>query len=268
MTAPFHSTPAHRNGRKNRGWARVLPWRMRVALISDLHANELALVAVRRRIAELGVDLVACLGDVATMGARPREVLDHVRDLGGPCILGNHDEFLFDRALVEGYAGGAIVAAAVDWCTHELRPHDLDFVRGFAREATLDLDGVTLRLFHGSPRSNLEDLLATTPPDKLDEALAGRAAPVLAGGHTHLAMLRQHHGMLLVNPGSVGMPIQDYVGGRAPVVLDHAEFAIVDGGPRGVEVTLHKVALDRRALRAQADSADHPLRAPLAAMYS
>jgi putative phosphoesterase len=240
---------------------------VRAALISDLHGNELALAAVRKRIAELGADLTICLGDCATLGARPREVLDHVRDLGGPCILGNHDEFLFAPELVAKYTEAPIIEEAVAWCTAELRASDLDLVKSFARETSVDLDGVQLLLFHGSPRSNTEDLLATTLAHDLDRALDGRIAPLMAGGHTHLQMLRQHKGSLIVNPGSVGMPIREYAFKRAPVVLDHAELALIDAGPKGVSVTLHRVPLDRRALRAQAESANHPLRDALAANY-
>lgn len=192
---------------------------MRVALVSDLHANPVAIAAVRRDITHSGADLTVCLGDVATLGARPREVLDEVAALGGPCVLGNHDEFLFRPELVRAY--------------------------------------------------NEAPVIATTPAEQLDEALDGRRACVMAGGHTHLQMVRQHRGDLLVNPGSVGMPIREYAAGGPPAILDHAEYATIDADDAGgVAVTLRRVALDRRALRAQAESAAHPLRAYLAAQYA
>jgi putative phosphoesterase len=237
---------------------------MRVALISDLHGNELALAAVLRAIAGAGADRVVCLGDTATLGARPREVLAMLRDAAIPCILGNHDEFLLDPALIHTYTEAKIVVDAVDWCRAELSADELAFVRTFVPELTIDLGGATLRLFHGSPRSNMEDLLATTPADALDAALAGRTGDVLAGGHTHLQMLRQHRGALLVNPGSVGMPFREHAAGAVPVILPHAEYAIVTA----VDVTLHRVPLPRAALRAQAESVAHPLRTGLAAQYA
>ena len=241
---------------------------MRVALISDLHGNMLALEAVLAAIGRAGVDQVICLGDVCTLGARPREVLDVLRDLDAPVILGNHDEFLLEPALVHGYSEAPVIADAVDWCLGQLGDDDLAMVRGFDRDRELDLDGTRLLLFHGSPRSNLEDLLATTPPDEVDRALDGRLAPVMAGGHTHLQLVRQHRGALLVNPGSVGLPILEYVAGRAPTLLDHAEYAIVDAAAGAASVSLCRIPLDRRALRAQAESTDHPLRAMLAAAYA
>jgi hypothetical protein len=68
-----------------------------------------------------------------------------------------------------------------------------------------------VQLFHGSPRSHIEDILASMPPEVLDAMLAGTTAAVLTGGHTHIQMLRQHHGRLLINPGSVGLAFKDYV---------------------------------------------------------
>jgi putative phosphoesterase len=238
---------------------------MKVALISDLHGNELALAAVLDAIADAGADRIICLGDTATLGPRPREVLDALRTSNIPCILGNHDEFLLDPPLIRSYTEAPIVVDAVDWCRAELSETDLAFVRGFVRDLEIDLgDGARLLLFHGSPRSNMEDLLATTPADQLDTALDGRRATVMAGGHTHLQMLRQHRGALLVNPGSVGLPFLEPPAGKPPTILAHAEYAIVAAGG----VSLHRVALPRAALRAQAESCRHPLRGALAAQYA
>jgi len=80
---------------------------MRVALISDLHGNATALRAALRDIDQVGVDRTVCLGDTATLGASPVEVLGTLRDLGIPCIEGNHDAFLLDPQLVATYARGA-----------------------------------------------------------------------------------------------------------------------------------------------------------------
>jgi putative phosphoesterase len=241
---------------------------MKLALISDLHGNEVALEAVLASIRRGGADRIACLGDVATLGVRPREVLGRLRDLGCLCIMGNHDEFLLEPHMVYDYSEAPIVAAAVDWCRDRLSADDLAFVRGFERRREVDLGTGKLLLFHGSPRSHMENLLATTPPDELDELLGGETATVMAGGHTHLQLLRQHRGALLVNPGSVGMPFREFVNGRAPKLLPHAEYATVEAGPGGVNVALHRVDLDRRQLRASAAGSDNPLAPALTQEWS
>ena len=114
----------------------------------------------------------------------------------------------------------------------------------------------------------MEDLLATTPPDELDRLLDGHTAAVMAGGHTHIQMLRQHRGVLLVNPGSVGLPFKEYVAGRPPTIMDHAEYAIVESRHGAVSVTLQRVPLDRSALRASLADWDNPLRGMLSAQYA
>ena len=241
---------------------------MRLALISDLHANELALEATLADIERAGVDQIACLGDVATLGPSPRAVLQRVRKLGGPCILGNHDAFLLDPEAVHEYTEAPDVVAAVDWCHGQLTQEDLDFVRSFQPMQEIRVDArSSILLYHGTPRSHSEDLLATTPDRELDEMLDGREATVLAGGHTHLQMLRRHRGMTIVNPGSVGLPFRDYVFGARPTLLPDAEYAIVDVRRGFVDVSLRRVALDRESLRAAADASDEPIRNLLVAHY-
>jgi predicted phosphodiesterase len=238
----------------------------RVALISDLHANEVALQAVLRAIRRTGVDQIICLGDVATLGPAPNGVLEILSALGCPCIMGNHDEFLLDPTLVDGYRKAPRVTASIAWTRDRLSRAELDFIRGFERGSTLSLGGgATMQLFHGSPRSNTENLLASTSAQAVDEMLDGAAAILMAGGHTHVQMLRQHHGNLLVNPGSVGLPFRDYVGGGTPTILSHAEFAQIDAVRGHIEVRLRRIALDKTELR-QAQT-DHPLRPWLLEQY-
>jgi putative phosphoesterase len=225
---------------------------MRIALISDIHGNHLALEAVLADARRHGTDSVACLGDVATLGPRPREVIRTLRDLGCPCILGNHDAFLIEPELVATYTKAKVIVEAIEWCRAQLSPEDIAFVRTFHHELELPLgDDRKLLLFHGSPTSNVQDVLATTTENSLDTMLAGRRAAVMAGGHTHIQMLRQHRGAWLVNPGSVGMPFRSYVGGARPEIMPHAEYAIVDASGDSIGVELRRVPLERAALRSE-----------------
>jgi predicted phosphodiesterase len=235
------------------------------ALISDLHGNLVALEAVLADAERAGVDRIVCLGDVATLGPRPREVLARLQALGCACIVGNHDAFLLDAELIRSYTETPIVVDAVAWCRAQLSPSELAFVRTFVPELTLPLGGdATLFCYHGTPRSHMEDLSPTATPDELDVLLDGRTGDVMAGGHTHLQMLRQHRGTLVVNPGSVGMPFREAPLGRSPTILPHAEYAIVAAN----EVRLRRVPLSKTALRDQAASCDFPLRDWLVAQYA
>jgi predicted phosphodiesterase len=237
---------------------------VRLALVSDLHANELALEAVLADASHAGYDQLVCLGDVATLGSRPSAVLARLRDLGCACILGNHDEFMLDPPMVRAYSESPLIIESVDATRAVLSEDELAFIQTFQRTLTLG----DAFLYHGTPRSNVEDLLATTPPERVDEMLDGKRALVLAGGHTHVQMMRQHRGMLIVNAGSLGMPFREYAFGGPPVILAHAEYAIVDLRPAGVSVDLRRVALDASALASQLDGWDNPLAPSLRALYT
>lgn len=242
---------------------------MRVALISDLHGNDLALEAVLADVRRRGVEQIACLGDTATLGPHPREVLARLRDLSCPCIVGNHDAFLHDPDLVRSYNEAPVITEAVLWCRDRLTAEELDFVGTFVATWELPLDGAgRLVLCHGTPRSHMEDLLSTTPPEAVDAMLAGCEATVIAAGHTHIQMLRQHRGILLVNPGSVGMPFEEYVFGKVPKLLPYAEWACVEAERGRVSVSLHRVELDRAALRASVAGSSNPLASWLSSQYA
>lgn len=224
---------------------------MRVALISDIHGNDLALQTVLTDIRNQKVDRIACLGDVATLGPQPAKVIATLRALGCPCIVGNHDEFLITPETIDAYTQVPVITQAVAWCRAQLADEDLAFLRTFVRRLEIKLDDQrTLLLFHGSPHSNTCDLLTTTDDDTLDHMLGGERADVMAGGHTHIQMLRQHRGVLLVNPGSVGMPFRQYVAGKRPEIMPYAEYAIVEAQPGGpISVDLRRVPLNKHALR-------------------
>lgn len=210
-----------------------------------------------------------CLGDTATLGPHPREVLGLLQDRGCRCILGNHDAFLLDEELIRTYSEVPIVVDSVEWCRDRMTAGDLEFVSTFETGFSVDLGaGAKALLFHGSPRSHMEDLLATTDPAELDAALAGQSAAVMAGGHTHIQMVRQHRGNLLVNPGSVGMPFLEFANGCAPRVMPYAEYATIESSKTGVQVSLKRVAVDKGRLRGEARSSSSPICRALEAAYS
>lgn len=241
---------------------------MRVALISDIHGNDVALRAVLADIRRRGVDQIVCLGDVATLGPSPQRTVDLVVELNCPCIMGNHDAFLLEPGLVKTYTQAAPVIDAIDWCGNELSRESFDYFKTFKPVAELPLGLGAMLLYHGSPRSNVEDILATTPPEQLDMLLGERQANVMAGGHTHIQMLRQHRDRLVVNVGSVGMPFKEYAAGARPTILAHAEYAVVEETHGVVDISLCRVPLDKTAMRNSLAQTTNPLRDWLIQQYA
>jgi predicted phosphodiesterase len=99
----------------------------------------------------------------------------------------------------------------------------------------------------------MADIPGIDAPEALDAMLAGTPATILAGGHTHIQMLRQHHGRLLVNPGSVGLAFKDLCPRAHTDNLSHAEYAMIEEFDGAIGVNLRRLLLD-----AQSDT-EHPL---------
>ncbi len=231
---------------------------MRIAVIADIHGNLTSLEAVLADLEAAGVDQVVCLGDVAETGPQPHEVVERLRAIGCPVVMGNADaDVLRPIHPVPADEDGRRFAEIDAWCASQLTAEDLAFVRTFTHTVTLPLgDDASLLCFHGSPRSNTEIIVATTSEDTLGSLLAGNDAAVYAGGHTHAQFIRRYKGAMLLNPGSVGLP---YVSTDEGIYQPPwAEYAIVDRQVGSLDIALRRVPIDTELVRRAALESDMP----------
>jgi putative phosphoesterase len=171
------------------------PVAARVAALYDVHGNLPALEAV---LAEAGDALLVFGGDMAA-GPLPAETLDRIMELDALAIRGNADRELLGDPLP---SGGLID----DWVGAQLDDRHREFIAALPEQVELEVEGVGRVLFcHGSPRSDEEMILKTTPDDWLREMLAGVEADVVVCGHTHMQFARRIDGWRVVNAGSVGL---------------------------------------------------------------
>jgi putative phosphoesterase len=225
---------------------------MKVAVISDIHGNLYALERVIEAIEREAPGEIVCLGDVIAFGPQPREVLRRLRELGCPVVMGNCDVW-FPQWPLPPEEG--LIYAQARWAAEQLPPEDVAFIAGFRPTVSVSLGGgQTLLCFHGSPRSNTEVILATTPDEELTEMLAGGEGTVMIGGHTHTQMVRRLPGRLLMNAGSVGMPFDT----DRSVHPAWAEWAIVEAADGSVTVSLRRTPLDAAEMTARAAGSSMP----------
>ena len=239
-------------------WA--LESQMRIALVSDIHGNLVSLESVLADIDREQVDQIVCLGDVPTFGPQPGEVLARLQALDCLCVMGNHDLELIDLdSAQESIDGPPLIADWIKWCASQLSKADFEYLRSFQPLIEISLDPTTTLLcFHGSPRSNTDYILATTPIAELDEMLVGHTATVMAGGHTHMQMLRRYEDIIIVNAGSVGWPLEHMPFKGIPRYMPWSEYAIVnwvDGHP-GIE--FRRISIDLDAVKQAALDSDMP----------
>jgi putative phosphoesterase len=220
---------------------------MKIALIADIHGNLAALDAVLAAIAEERPDRTICLGDVAAMGPQPREVLARLRELAIPVVMGNADAELLDPSpMPDDSADARKIKAMTVWAAAHLDAADRAFLASF--QPTLEIALGTRRLLccHGSPRIFDDVITATTPDDDLAPLLAGVDADLVAGGHTHVRLLRAFQGRELSNPGSVGLAFELLPDGSVRVP-PWAEFAILSSTDDAVSIDFRRVPYDRDA---------------------
>jgi diadenosine tetraphosphatase ApaH/serine/threonine PP2A family protein phosphatase len=189
---------------------------MRVAVISDVHANYHALEAVLEEIDAAGVDAVWCLGDTVGYGPRPNDCCATVQRRAGLCLVGNHDLVALGELTVSDFNDEA--AAAAVWTSQVLTQESRRFLESLKPFA--EVDGVDL--FHASARDPVWEYVLTEEAARATLALSD--APLVLVGHSHVALAltlegEDVHGGLaaadaevelkgrwLLNPGSVGQP--------------------------------------------------------------
>jgi putative phosphoesterase len=207
---------------------------VRLALVSDQHGNDVAFRAAVEDVERLGVDELVCLGDVVQGGAEPAQTLDRLAALGCATVLGNADAFLLEIPADSPEPVTERQLEVRDWTLAQLAPSHVEQIRAFAPVVRRELEGVSVVLFHGSPRSYDDVLLPELGSEALEPYL-GQDAALLAGGHTHLQWTRRIEGGIYVNPGSVGVSYDRHP--EPPVLRPLAEWALVTvaEGTVGVE---------------------------------
>lgn len=228
----------------------------RIALISDIHGNGIALEAVLADIAACKVDEIVCLGDIAAGGPQPRQVLRRLRELGCRVVRGNADGWLLDGLPAGRSEATRRLAETVAWGHAQLDDDDLAYVAALPARVCSSLGGLELVCCHGSPRSDLEPLLATTSDAALDGLFADTGAGILAAGHTHLQLLRRNGDVLLVNPGSVGLPLGATTDSATPLPK-LAEYALVTVRGGSLQVAFRRLPINVDALRAASAALPH-----------
>src|SRR6266699_721910 len=133
---------------------------MRIGLISDIHGNLIALESVLSELKREQVDRMICLGDVAALGPQPHEVIERLRELRCPVVMGNTDDWYL-QPLPEG---DEELRAIVGWGLGQLTDADLAYLHSFQPVIKKTLEaGQTLLCSHGSPRSYHDVIASTTP---------------------------------------------------------------------------------------------------------
>ncbi len=220
----------------------------RIALISDIHGNDVAFGAVLDSISGLRVDQIVCLGDVVQGGPQPAETLERLETLDCLTVLGNADAFLLEVAADSPEPLTEQHLDVREWTLSRLEPEQVSLIRAFEPTIELEVDSYRLLCFHGSPRS-YHDLLL---PDFERASVApyeDHRADLLAGGHTHTQWTRRIGEALYVNPGSVGLAYDRHQPEDDFKLTPVAEYALVFLEESGLSVEFRRIPYSFEELR-------------------
>jgi predicted phosphodiesterase len=224
---------------------------MRVAVLSDIHANLPAFEAVLADVDEVGVEERWCLGDVVGYGASPDGCVALARERCEACLVGNHDLAVLGNLDTSTFSAAA--AAAVEWTVEHSSEESLAFLKGLSPSDA----SRPAALYHASPRDPIWEYVLW--PEQAADCLAVQERRVSLIGHSHVALffstpgdgesapsaeargwqagagtrLEIGEGRWLINPGSVGQP-RDGDPRAAWLELDTDSW----------EATYHRIAYD------------------------
>ncbi len=240
----------------------------RLAVLSDVHGNALALEAVRGAIRAARPDAVAVAGDLVLNGPDPAATVDLLREMegdGAAIISGNTDVVVADFDYAAGFpwmADGVpdAVRAAAEWAHDALGDERIAWLRRLPSERRIHADDGSMTLVcHASPGSQTAGFDLELDPTVVVERVAHTDARVIACGHTHIPDVRDFGWKVIVNPGSAGYTFDgdptaswalvDLAGGTVTAEIKRATFdalAVADAiSSRGLPGDVYRAATVR-----------------------
>jgi predicted phosphodiesterase len=191
---------------------------MKVAVVSDIHANRHAFEATLDAVAASEASELWCLGDLVGYGAEPDACVELARAHAAVCLAGNHDMAVTGELPLDDFSRGACLAA--QWTREVIAPENMAFLAELSPKG--EENGIGL--YHASPRDPVwEYVLSALLAELCMDVQENRICLI---GHSHVALsFVRHEGELatgepqregttidissgewLLNPGSVGQP--------------------------------------------------------------
>ena len=235
---------------------------MRLAVLSDIHGNLLALDAVLQDLKAVGgADKTWVLGDLCAFGPRPAECLQRVKDIEKAEVISGNT----DRYLVTGQRPGYKIKDEAEWqkLPEDLRDRDARYVWTVSKlsfadyeylaklhhELSLEVPGYGWAIgYHAAPGDDERNMKPDTPDDEVLDQMLDREGRLGFGGHTHLPMDRDLGRWRVVNVGSIGMPADS----------PRACYALVTFKDGAANIDLRRVEFDIDALERDAHQQELP----------
>lgn len=184
---------------------------MKIAIISDIHANIYALQAVLEDITRQKVDQIYCTGDLVGYAPFPNEVIETIQNQQIPAVMGNYDDAVGNMRFICGCdykneAAQALGEESIRWTKEHTSEINKEFLSKLPAKISFKNSGYNVLLVHGSPNKLNEYLYEDLPVEYLNKLMEDSKTDILVCGHTHKPFYKVINGRHLINAGSVGKP--------------------------------------------------------------
>lgn len=187
---------------------------MKIAVISDIHANKSALDNVLKDIENFNPDKIFCLGDLILAGYNPNYVCQKILDLKEKygqnfiIIQGNTDKMIAnctDSLIEKTKQAFPCMGYSLEDDVKITNEKYIDFVKNLNEKVTVVLNGLKIELVHGSPRRQDENIYPDLKSEEVEKMVEESDADLILCGHTHIPCgYSLNSGKIIVNAGSVG----------------------------------------------------------------
>ena len=242
---------------------------MRIAVISDIHANFSALKKVFKDIRQRSIDEIFFLGDLCTLGPDTIETTETLLSKCKINILGNHDEYLFNENAIYSYTNEKIIIDSILYAKNILPKSLISSIQKFPSNLEIDLDyGNKICLYHGSPKCNTDNIYSDIDFDTLNSYFFDYDCNIFIGGHTHIQMYKKYMNNFLINCGSVGQPFCATNRKGPPELLPKCEYSILNLKKKSVTVEFIQLDYDLNTHVKRIMQSDLPLKYWLKSQYN
>lgn len=221
----------------------------RLAVLADIHGNLPALQAVIADLTPLNVDQVIVAGDSINWGPFSVQVLEQIYDRRWSVIRGNHEFYLLyynTPYMPEAWRG----FTTTHWLNTSIPAAWQRIIACQPDDLRLCFpDAPYVRVVHGSPGNHWRGIYPlATGDDDVRAMLGGLEEKTVITAHTHLAMDRRVDSWHILNPGSVGVPLDGIAGAR---------YLLLDSAPDGWHPTFRHVPYDLAPVIAECERLDY-----------
>jgi predicted phosphodiesterase len=207
----------------------------RLAVLADIHSNLPALEAVLADMEPFEVDRIIVAGDIVNWGAFSAQVMDCLAALNCAFIRGNNELYLTDMGTSRAPAHWQRFTVP-PFTIKQLGSRWINVIATWPDSLSLRFpDAPAIRVVHGSPRSAFEGIFPEVSESEFETMMQGVEETTMIAAHTHLLVDRQIGRWHLLNPGSVGNPLDGKLS---------ASYLILDGAQNGWRGTHRRVAFD------------------------